>query len=319
MGAYTDNYGSYSQTYTVPYVGSPDFSNLTTTLKVSVQVNGGTTSSYTVDTGSVGVVVPASEIPNLPSNGTVGSLTYSSSGLKLTGTWVTLPVSFPSATFSGGGSRIATANVPVLAVTSGTCTGSGVNSANCTGAIPHMLGVGYGRGTDLTTSPPYNAFLNLAEMTAGTMRRGYSIARTGITLGITTTSASGFAMQKLTSAGTPASGSKNDWTTVSGSFTVGSGGPYSGTILLDTGLLNMIVEDASLPQSGTLSKGTKMGVTIGNQNYSFAVTDGGVQTPTSVSYASASHGTFMNTGLRALGHFDYLFDADGGYAGLRPE
>ena len=40
-------------------------------------------------------------------------------------------------------------------------------------------------------------------------------------------------------------------------------------------------------------------------------------TPTRVDYASASHGTFVNTGLRTLGRYDLLFDADGGYLGLR--
>jgi hypothetical protein len=54
-------------------------------------------------------------------------------------------------------------------------------------------------------------------------------------------------------------------------------------------------------------------------SYTFKVADSGAQTPTSVSYASASHGTFVNTGLLALGHYDLLFDADGGYFGLRPE
>lgn len=315
-----DRYAAYTETYTIPYTNSPDFTNLTSTLKVQAQVNGGTVGTYTVDTGSVGVIVPASEVPNIPANAPAGSLTYSSSGLKLTGVWTTMPLVFPQAVGSGPLSgKVATATLPVLAVTSGSCTGSGVNSANCTGSIPHMLGVGYGRDTTVQTAPTYNPFLTLSEMTAGTMRRGYTIARGGITLGITSVSSSGYAMTALTSAGTPAAGSKNDWTTVSGSFTVGSSKTMSGTILLDTGLLNMIVEDASLPQSGTLSTGTAMTVTVGAKSYAFKLGDGGQQTPTSASYAIASHGTFLNTGLRALGHFDYLFDADGGYMGLRPE
>jgi hypothetical protein len=47
------------------------------------------------------------------------------------------------------------------------------------------------------------------------------------------------------------------------------------------------------------------------------VAHSGPQTPTSVNHAKPSHGTFVNTGLRALGHYDLLFDADGGYLGLR--
>lgn len=314
----TDPYASYTQSYTIPYTNGPSFANLTSTLKISAQVNGGTVSSYTVDTGSVGIVVPASEVPNIPAGSPAGSLTYSSSGLKLTGVWATLPVTFPGAVRSDGSASVATATVPVLAVTSGTCTGSGVNSGSCTGAIPHMLGVGFGRGTDVTTAPTYNPFLNLAEMASGAMRRGYTISRAGITLGLTSSVVSGYTRQTLTSAGTPAAGTHNDWVTPTGSFTVGSS-TYSGVVLMDTGLLNMIIENTSLPQSGTVSSGTPMGVTIGTMNYTFKVGDLGTQTPTSVSYANASHGTFVNTGLRALGHYDLLFDADGGYFGLKPE
>ena len=50
-----------------------------------------------------------------------------------------------------------------------------------------------------------------------------------------------------------------------------------------------------------------------------AAGDREAQTPTTVNYARAAHGTFVNTGLRALAHFDLLFDADGGYLGLRAE
>ncbi|MFC6645183.1 hypothetical protein ACFQBQ_06190 [Granulicella cerasi] len=309
-------YSNYSQFYKVPFVGSPDFSNLTSTLKVHAQANGGTVSSFTVDTGSVGMILPASEIPNLPA-GTAGSITYSSSGLKLTGTWSTVTVSFPDSTNESGSSVAATATIPVLAVTSGTCLGTGVNSANCTGAIPHMLGIGFGRGTTLTTSPPYNAALNLTEMVAGTMRRGYLIKRAGLYLGLTpSTVGDSFGTQQLTSAGTPASGTHNDWVTPTGGFAIGTGSELVGTSLVDTGLLNMIIEDSSLASSGTVASGTQITVYVGTHDYIITVGGTSGATPTSVSYANPSHGTFINTGLRALYHYDVLYDADAGLYGL---
>ena len=311
-------YRAYTQSYTVPWVGSPNFSNLTRTLKVKASVNGGRVSSYTVDTGSVGMVVPASEVPNIPAGSPSGSLTYSSSGLELTGVWATLPVSFPRAVNATGANVAAQASVPVLAVTGSSCRGSGANSGGCTGAIPHMLGVGFGRGTTAEKSPAYNPFLNLAEMVAGTMRRGYIIGRGGLSLGITGSNFTGtWTMQPLTNAGAPAAGAHNDWMTPAGGFKVGSGSMLSGKALIDTGLLDMIIDDSSLPSSGTVAAGTAMTITLGNLSYSFNVGDRGVQTPTSVHHARASHGTFVNTGLRALGHYDLLFDADGGYQGLR--
>jgi hypothetical protein len=311
-------YGSYTQSYTVPWVHAPNFANLTATLEIEASVNGGTLHTYTVDTGSVGTVAPANEVPNLPHDAPTVSLTYSSSGLTLTGKWATLPVSFPQAVNASGAIVAAQAMVPVLAVESAKCTGSGVNSHSCNERTkPHMLGVGFGRGTTAQSAPSANAFLNLTEMAAGTMRRGYIIGRAGLSLGLTGSDVTGnWSMQTLTNAGPPAAGTHNDWQTPTGSFQIGSGAPYPGTALIDTGIRDMIIEDPSLPTTGTVAAGTPMTITLGSRSYSFTVGDDGPQTPTKVNHAPP-HGTFMNTGLRALGRYDLLFDADGGYLGLR--
>lgn len=316
--ATTDTYGSFTQSYTVPWVDSPDFANLTRTLKVEVSVNGGTVSPFTVDTGSVGVVVPASEVPNIPAGAPAGSLTYSSSGLQLTGVWVSLPVRFPQAVNASGAAVPAQAGVPVLAVTTSKCLGGGVNSHHCTGAIPHMLGVGFGRGAN--RPPTYNPLLNLTEMAAGTMRRGYIIGRGGLSLGLTAATTTGtWTAQHLVSAGAPAQGPHNDWMTPSGGFQLGSGPALSGKVLIDTGLLDMIVEGEGLPERGMVPAGTAMTITFGEVHYRFAVGDGGAQTPTGVHHAKAAHGTFVNTGLRALARYDLLYDADAGLLGLRAD
>jgi hypothetical protein len=311
-------YGSYTQSYTVPWLDAPNFSDLTKTLKVQVSVGGGPAYPYIVDTGSVGMVLPASDVPNLPPNSPPGSMLYNSSGLVLTGVWATLPMRFPQAVNAKGDTVIATATVPVLAVDTARCIGKGVNSDKCNPShIPRMLGVGFGRGTTVQTSPEYNPFLNLTEMAAVTMRRGYIIGRGGLSLGLTDSIVTGaWTMQQLTSAGPPASGSHNDWMTPAGGFQLGSGPKLSGTALLDTGLLDMIVEDDPSPH-GQVPTGTHITITLGNSSYIFTVGDGGAQTPTIVNHAPATHGTFVNTGLRALGHYDLLFDADGGYLSLR--
>lgn len=311
-------YSSFTLSYTVLWVGSPDFANLRRTLKVDVSVNGGTVSPFTVDTGSVGVVVPAAEVPNIPAGAPAGELTYSSSGLQLSGVWVTMPVRFPRAVDAAGASAPAEATVPVLAVTSSKCLGDGVNSHGCTGGIPHMLGVGFGRGPN--RSPMYNPLLNLTAMANGTMRRGYIIGRGGLSMGLTRANVTGaWIMQQLTSAGAPAEGTHNDWLTPTGGFQLGSGPIHSGKVLIDTGLLDMIVEADGLPSSGIVPAGTALTINVGDLHYSFAVGDGGAQTPIGVHHARAANGTFVNTGLRALGRYDLLYDADGGFLGLRAE
>ena len=313
----TNVYAAYSQSFTVPYVGSPNFSNLTSTLKVNLRLGGGVEEAFTIDTGSVGMVAPAADVPNIPANSPAGSLTYSSSGLKLIGVWVTVPVVFVDATSEGGAAATASATVPVLAVQSSVCTGSGINSGSCTGTIPHQLGIGFGRGTEVQQSPVYNAALNLTDMAAGTMRRGYMLQRDGLHLGLTATNvSSNYVTQALTSAGTPAAGTHNDWVTPSGGFVVGAGSEVDGVVLMDTGLLDMFLEGPNVPTSGQPSSGTSVKILIGSHDYVFSVNDGGSATPTSVNYALDSHGAFVNTGLRAMGHYDILFDADGGLFGL---
>jgi len=314
------SYAAYTQSYTLPWVGSPNFANLTSLLQVQAQVGGAVAANFVVATGSVGIVMPASALPNIPPGSPSGTASYTATGLVLSGVWVTEPVNFPQAVNASGVTTTATATVPVLAVTSATCTGSGVDASSCTTTIPYLLGVGFGIDTTVATSPPYNPFLNLAEMTAGTMRRGYIIERAGLVLGLTTADVgSSFVMQQLSSAGTPASGTHNDWGLISGGFETTANGWVSGTALLDTALLNAILENSAMPQSGTVASGTAVSFAISTQSYGFSVSDGGAQTPTSVNWAVASHGTYVNTGLRALGHFDLLYDADGGYFGLRPE
>lgn len=309
-------YSSFAQSYTVPWLDQPDFSDLSRTLKIKALVNGGTVSSFTVDTGSVGTVVPASEVPDIPAGAPSGTLTYSSSGLKLSGVWATLPISFPQAMNAAGANVVAQATVPVLAVTEASCIGTGVNSGRCQDRIPHMLGVGFGRGTSERTAPDHNPFLNVAEMVAGTMRRGYIIGRAGLSLGLTGSNVTGaWTMQRLTDAGAPASGTHHDWMMLAGGFTLGSD-KHNARVLIDTGLLNMIVEDSGLPSHGQVTAGTDMTIALGTVSYHFGVGDGGAQTPTRVDYARAANGAFVNTGLRVLGCYDLLFDADGGYLGL---
>ncbi len=57
----------------------------------------------------------------------------------------------------------------------------------------------------------------------------------------------------------------------------------------------------------------------GQVRYTFTVGDvKGPTTPRRVTWVKPTSGPTVNTGLRALAAFDYLYDADGGYLGLRP-
>ena len=330
LGPYT----AFSSDYAVPFTGSPSLKALGTSLlhvSASIAVPGGgtgTTSSFIVDTGSTGVVVPATEVAGyVNGNGTAGSITYTSSGLTLSGYWTNAVVSFPGAVNQNGVSTTATAALPVLAVTNATCSGSGVNPCGTT--IPHMLGVGFGRGTDTYSSPVYNPFVNLSEMAAGTMRRGYTITAAGIQLGLTnatvplgspfgTVTANTFTAEQLT-ASNAFPGYTYDWNTATGSFVYAGTATASGTVLFDTGLTDMILENAGYTSANTVPAGTAITINAipSLASYSFSSGDGGPATPSSVVWASYTHGVFVNVGNHFLGKFDYLYDADGGILGLR--
>ena len=98
-----------------------------------------------MDTGSTGIVVSASAIPNidrLPNRGP-GTLTYTSSGRIERGDWVVV-----RATIAGAnGASVTTLPIPVLAVRSVDCLD---NARNCTvREDPRhvaMIGVGFGAG-----------------------------------------------------------------------------------------------------------------------------------------------------------------------------
>lgn len=344
------DYTASAQSYRVPFTRPVNFQNLTS-LHVRASLNGGPATSFQVDTGSVGIVVSADEVPNIEPNAPAGVIKYSSSGIELYGVWTKATVTFPGAKDAQG--HLATAVVPVLAVKERKVTGMGVNSAGRTPSLHpkvHMFGIGFGRGTE--AHPERNPFINLKEMQAGTMRRGYTITRDGFTLGLTAESVGkGYVYQKLTERAVSAETTAlkpglKDWQTAPGTFSVASVQAPMGTVLMDTGLTNMMLATTEGSKQGDVPAGTKITIDLlgGKLHYSFKVapeatakatpatgTTTGEEapevqaTPTKdpvaprrVTWIRPTHGVFVNTGLRALAAFDYLYDAEGGYLGLRP-
>lgn len=161
-------------------------------IHLNLSFNGGPASRFQVDTGSVGIMVGADEIPGFDGKGEPGEITYSSSGVHLTGVWTTVDVGFPDAHMPDGSPVVA--HMKVLAVTHKECLGIGVNEAKCSPgpAHPHMLGIGFGRGKDDEyTTALRNAFLMLNAMQKGSMRRGYTITPHGVQLGLNAESITG--------------------------------------------------------------------------------------------------------------------------------
>ena len=115
-----DRYNEYHRGVYLAYTNAPDphddIANLPR-LRISF---GGQSYSAVMDTGSVGVVVSAEKIPNIHRLQSLGpgQLTYSSSGRIMIGQWVVTPMTV----MGGNGARVATAPIPVLAVSRIDCT-----------------------------------------------------------------------------------------------------------------------------------------------------------------------------------------------------
>ena len=259
-------YPSNATSITVPFV------NGGTALATSPQIligfnttNAGTQGAQfniTMDTGSVGVYVgsnyfkPPALGRNDPSFIGTGGETLTSSGVIFSGDWYKTSVNLYNPTTKA---IVATATVPVLALTSVTCV---PNARTCnvtagnTGAGVAYFGVGFGQEASGQPqgTPDKNAFLNITSAPgAGSVlpSYGYVLTTQGVQIGLTPTNTQNYAMIKLQPLlapdytqwqTTPASSNVlTDWQkargliSVSGPDSVNATSGY-GSILFDTGV-----------------------------------------------------------------------------------
>lgn len=329
-------YQEYDQGAYLSYVNAPGPSADITASPLLRVSFGGRSYAAVMDTGSTGVVVSADKIPNVASLQSLGpgQLTYSSSGRIMIGRWVVTPM-----TIAGDdGTRITTAPIAVLAVTRVECM---QHARRCTpNPAPRgisMLGIGFGRRHDhqAQSGPEKNPFLNIATLKGNAangerMRRGYVVTRRGVHIGLTAASTGGdFAYIKL--AATP---DERDWAGAPACISVNGAKPAAcGSLLMDTGVTAMYltVPESQAPAElrtfnnvgPTLVAGTKLTISIPAEDspravYTFTVGDDlNPLAPRKLNLVGGSRPPFVNTSLRFLNGFDYLYDADGGFVGLR--
>lgn len=214
------------------------------------------------------------------------------------------------------------------------------------------FGVGFDRtgfGTEPTqngNNQDYNAFLNLTQMRAGTMRPGYVITAGGVILGLDSSTADSavtgvgpYAYTDLAPSGlSRGSQTVPDWQPATGQVTYkpdpADPGTYQqgnlGSLVIDIGIPTGIL---TLPgQSGSSTFTGALDVDLlnsgGKIHYTVDPTDSTNQmTATAVDFfdplAGAfsqnmppQSGQFFNTGRRVIAGMNYLYDAAGGDLGL---
>ncbi len=295
---------------------------------------------YTIDTGSLGVVVPISELPN---NGNVigpgapGVKYYDSSGNTFSGFYYLAPVRIKHA--SGD---VITQPIMVLGINKAYCTGPTTKACYSNPPSPtlHYLGVGFNRNSstanDLFNSPTANAFLHLTDNNNGTdITPGYILspndmtAATGLTLGIKSTT--DYNILDLT----PNTSVPGDFNAQAGCYQFPNSptpNQFCGTALLDVGIDYMFID---LPRAewpaGThdandeVPVGTLMHILMGSisspaLHYNFNAVQGvppaDTATPTKVQWIDNAS-IFVNTGRRPLYIYNYMYNGQCGQVGFK--
>ena len=318
--------------------------------RIQFQFADGPILSGQMDTGSVGMVISASNVPDYEQRkgtGIPGTIFYSSSYNLEIGEYFNETVYFPAAK--------ATARVPVLAVTE-TCKCPGYTKEKmgnkCDPGVEKnkklmpkgisMVGVGFSRGVLNLTAPAThsNPLTNIREIDGKPIdteifNNGYVLTYEGIHLGLTKENTEGFneenTMKLLIN-------DKRDgdshWKQPPTSFKINNGSWIKGELLIDTGLSDFLtfapadydatyelVPDAN--NNPKLKKGTPVEIAIGESvenpivHYDFLVGDDYEFSPTAVNVTTNPSRTTMNTGRRLLKGWDYFYDARNGYYGLR--
>ncbi len=315
-----------------------------------------TLKTFTLDTGSLGVVVPAAELPSnadVIGPGPAGVTYYDSSGNTYSGHYYLAPVRIK--TDSG---TVVTQPIMVLAINNAYC--SGPRKATCQLNPPtptlHYMGVGFDRPgntppdtplEDLIHTPAANAFLHVTNNNNGVdVTPGYVLypsaasSTTGLRLGIDPATASNYQTINLT----PNLAVPGDFLTEYGCFGFTNTTPpvqFCGTLLLDVGIEEMFLD---LPQSqwpaGTYDGNNKvpqiipplnMSIVAGTSNqmqYTFdAVQSCPLSTgPNAVApcYAqwedssnSSTNMISVNTGRRALYRYHYYYQGQCGQVGFQ--
>lgn len=297
---------------------------------VNASINGGPVNKFRIDTGSVGIVVSEDQIGTNTYNidkeeegekGEKGNVTYTSSGVSLDGMWKDAVVVFTDTI--GPDNKPLYSIVKVLAVNKRTVLPNRVNRPHNTSDVINprvfMMGVGFGRPTPSVKSYPNitnNPFLNIQNINNKEYIKGYEINNTGFYLGarpISKYAEDGYGIQKLNRNGT-------DWQTPTGEIKIGNNGSRDTTVLVDTGLANMMIGIPELDKPVELPNGSQITVVLPSFNkYSFRVGDGGNLTPSKVTLIRPRIGeNTLNTGINVLNGFNYFFDYDNGYVGFAP-
>jgi hypothetical protein len=324
-----------TESVTIPWASGVTSGQFTSTPEIEVSVNGDTPEPMTLDTGSVGLMLPPNYAKPAGPEGVLGTITYGN-GKTYSGNY------YSTKLVIGTGAETVTATVPVLFAS--TCTYEGAACATEGGPV---LGVGFLGGKDVSglTGVQKNPLLNITAVgdnsvtsgnTPGDMTKGYIVMSGGLTVGLTATNTQGYSVVQL-----PTSDDGNGWGLPMLTLTV-NGATATGTVLNDTGwgvdsmvviptdAMKAKVDDCDDNQHCTAAEGNSFSIEIGDSadprvvSYSFAigtngeVTSGDPPAARTVKVWLGGYSVeppYVNTGTNFFNRYDYFYDYTDGLVG----
>jgi hypothetical protein len=320
------SYREHTGSFFLPFAPKSSFEKV---LRVRVRINGGPITELLIDTGSTGLVLGQGLVGSYDPDGRQDEFVYSSDGQVNHGVWNDVAVEFVDGRGLGAMRGIApVARLQALIVRSVTCRPSPYATAchpGPAGNLPAMMGIGFG-------PIEHNALLNLPQGREGQMRRGYIIEPRGLRVGLTGADVlPDFSFVKLERADPldPRRLWKSPAATISATLPDGGGFRGDGEVLMDSGIGGLFLALPGAPSTGVLPGGTSIRVRprwIGEGPELAIALDGEASSPVARAArwvrmpkdpSSGSPVSFVNTGLRPMGSYRYLYDAEGGYWGLQ--
>lgn len=295
-----------------------------------------------MDTGSVGIIVSAdlfTPAPNARNLGP-GQQFYSSSGIIEEGTWWSATQKIHDAE----GRLLATAEVPVLQVTSVRCA----NNARSCHPKRHprgvaMMGIGFARESpqQVRGTPAYNAFLNIKTLLQNGKLKplpndwhsGYVVTSAGVHLGLTSANTANAGFVKLEPWPLYSTPSLPEWKPAPMTIKV-NGVKGDGNILMDTGVGTAYLTPPQLAKLGKLvacpgksrpecaSDGNVISIYLPNEEhpvayYSYTIGDEGnrMQPKGTHIVKKKESKIFLNTSRHVLDGINFFYDNINGYMG----
>lgn len=324
------DYSAYRGSFFIPYTADSSYEQH---LKVRARINGGPVVEMLLDTGSSVTLISQDLVADFDQNGSQGVTEIAESGQISRGTVSPLHIEFIDAKGEGNAAgQSAVSDFTGLVVADIVCAPDAELAKACKAGPAEKrvrrMGVGFGQLDGI-------ALFNLPEIKSGALRAGFVLEPDGVRIGLAGDMISNdFSFVQLEKPRVEGL-KQNLWAYPQADLTfnvVDSDMPYlvHGRFLMDTGIRATLAGIIGAPRHGRVPTGTEVYITprwLGGSGPQIRWIEGngpaaplarGHWTKIFEDVVTGWGDPFINTGIRPLINYRYLYDAEGGYWGLAP-